>query len=58
MSVAMSREVVILVIRSYLESYKMQLKTIPKIGSYGGKSYRWVEINAKKELCEKLIGQR
>jgi len=46
-------------IRSYLESYKVQLETILKYnigGIYGSKSNKWIEINAKKEFCEKLLG--
>ena len=43
-------------IQKALDSYACQLETIPKTGSYGMKNYRWVEINAKKELCEDLLG--
>jgi len=45
-------------IEKALDSFVCQLGTIPKIGSYGMKNYRWVEINAKKEVCEELLGQR
>ncbi len=43
-------------IQKVLDSYVCQLGTIPKTGLYGMKNYRWVEINAKKEACEELLG--
>ena len=46
-------------IRSYLESYKVQLEVTSKYGDhlvYGKLQPKWIELNAKKELCEKLLG--
>lgn len=42
-------------IRSHLESYKRQLADMPK-ADWFGKSPRMIGLEAKKELCEKLLG--
>lgn len=48
-------------VKSYKNLYDTQLKTIKKydrrFGGGFGLNYKWIEVNAKLELCKKLLGE-
>lgn len=47
-------------VEGYLNCFKAELKTVNEMSTLqlGVKNYRWVELNAKKEFCEKLLGRK
>ena len=45
-------------VRSYMSAFKAQLKDIQEFDENLRKNYKWVELRAKVELCERLLGKR
>jgi len=45
-------------VRSYLVSFRAQIKDVPEFDDGLRKNYKWVELKANIELCEKLLGKR
>lgn len=44
-------------VKSYLISFRAQIKDVPELDDNLRKSYKWVELRANIELCEKLLGK-
>ncbi len=44
-------------VRSYLISFRAQIKDVPELDDNLRKNYKWVELKANIELCEKLLGK-
>lgn len=44
-------------VRSYLVSFRAQIKDVPELDDNLRKNYKWVELKANIELCEKLLGK-
>lgn len=44
-------------VRSYLVSFKAQIKDVPELDDDLRKNYKWVELKANIELCQKLLGR-
>ena len=45
-------------VRSYLVSFRAQIKDVSEFDDDLRKNYKWVELKANIELCEKLLGKR
>ena len=45
-------------VRSYLDSFRVQLKEVPEVDEALRMNYKWVELKAKIDLCEKLLGKK
>ena len=45
-------------VRSYLVSFRTQIKDVPELDDDLRKNYKWVELKANIGLCEKLLGKR
>lgn len=44
-------------VQSYLSSFKVQIKEVPEMADDLRKNYKWVELKANIELCQKLLGK-
>lgn len=44
-------------VRSYLISFRAQIKDVPELDDNLRKNYKWVELKANIELCQKLLGR-
>ncbi len=45
-------------VRNYLSAFREELKRVQEFDESLRKNYKWVELRAKIELCEKLLGKR
>ena len=44
-------------VQSYLNSFKAQLKEVTELDDNLKRNYKWVELKANIELCQKLLGR-
>ena len=44
-------------VRSYLVSFRTQIKEVKEFDDDLRKNYKWVELKANIELCQKLLGK-
>ena len=45
-------------VKSYLSAFREELKGVQEFDESLRKNYKWVELRAKIQLCERLLGKR
>ncbi len=45
-------------VKSYLSTFRRELKEVQEFDENLRKNYKWVELRAKIDLCERLLGKR